>query len=270
MFTRKKARATSYLYDLRFILYGYVFGKLLTTQVSLCKVVGNSMHPTLQHSTSDVVLLWHGIELATVSNKFRCWRDRITPIERSAADSRDSSPHAMSIDRGAVYVAEHPTKHYKVIKRVIGVEGDTVFLRSKMHCCVEDVPEDCESQEHTSKIAGLWQEFTRAMQVLLPQKSEDHQVAAECSKSIQSDIRSRSHQSTSISGVTVFNEAVDVPRGHVWLEGDNQSISEDSCAYGAVPVENITAKAIGVVWPPSRMTTLPEWDVSRRFTRRLD
>jgi signal peptidase I len=35
-----------------------------------------------------------------------------------------------------------------------------------------------------------------------------------------------------------------VPRGHVFLIGDNEPESEDSRAFGAIPVENIKAKII--------------------------
>ena len=40
---------------------------------------------------------------------------------------------------------------------------------------------------------------------------------------------------------------VRVPRGHVWLQGDNQSISRDSREYGPVPLALLRGRAMCVV-----------------------
>ncbi|GBP43699.1 Mitochondrial inner membrane protease subunit 1 [Eumeta japonica] len=40
-----------------------------------------------------------------------------------------------------------------------------------------------------------------------------------------------------------------VPRGHVWLEGDNSSNSADSRVFGPVPMGLIRSRAILRVWP---------------------
>ncbi|XP_074659823.1 mitochondrial inner membrane protease subunit 1-like isoform X3 [Tubulanus polymorphus] len=45
-----------------------------------------------------------------------------------------------------------------------------------------------------------------------------------------------------------------VPRGHVWLEGDNGDNSIDSCYYGAVPYGLITSRVFCRVWPPASLT----------------
>ena len=42
-----------------------------------------------------------------------------------------------------------------------------------------------------------------------------------------------------------------VPPGHVWLEGDNPHYSNDSRAYGPVPAALLRGRVIGRVWPPS-------------------
>jgi len=43
---------------------------------------------------------------------------------------------------------------------------------------------------------------------------------------------------------------VRVPRGHVWLEGDNAQDSTDSRAYGAVPTALVRGRVFARVWPP--------------------
>lgn len=47
-----------------------------------------------------------------------------------------------------------------------------------------------------------------------------------------------------------------VPRGHVWLEGDNRSNSADSRIYGPVPQGLICARALCRVWPPKEIKML--------------
>eukprot|EP00760_Papus_ankaliazontas_P028604 PhM_4_TR3798/c0_g1_i1/m.25859/K09648/IMP2; mitochondrial inner membrane protease subunit 2 len=86
----------SVLYEVRYIIAGYLVGKALATQVSFCRVVGDSMLPTLRQDTNDVVFL-------------STWSARHRPITR-----------------GAVYVLWHPSRQYKVIKRIIGLPGDRV------------------------------------------------------------------------------------------------------------------------------------------------
>lgn len=47
-----------------------------------------------------------------------------------------------------------------------------------------------------------------------------------------------------------------VPRGHVWLEGDNSSNSLDSRSYGPVPQGLIRSRALLKVWPLSDVKVL--------------
>mmetsp|Transcript_18152 Transcript_18152/g.37804 ORF Transcript_18152/g.37804 Transcript_18152/m.37804 type:complete len:123 (+) Transcript_18152:1020-1388(+) len=42
-----------------------------------------------------------------------------------------------------------------------------------------------------------------------------------------------------------------VPRGHVWLEGDNPPNSNDSRSYGPVPAALVNAKVVYKIWPIS-------------------
>ena len=44
-----------------------------------------------------------------------------------------------------------------------------------------------------------------------------------------------------------------VKPGHVWLEGDNASDSQDSRSFGAVPMGLIHGRASCVIWPPNRL-----------------
>ena len=44
-------------------------------------------------------------------------------------------------------------------------------------------------------------------------------------------------------------EMVTVPKGHVWLEGDNADQSKDSRVYGPIPYALLRGRALFKIWP---------------------
>ncbi|MPC63969.1 Mitochondrial inner membrane protease subunit 1 [Portunus trituberculatus] len=64
-----------------------------------------------------------------------------------------------------------------------------------------------------------------------------------------------------------------VPKGHVWLEGDNHSNSTDSRNFGSVPAGLIRGRAVFRIWPLSDLGSLDssfsssssaqKWEVDR-------
>lgn len=55
-----------------------------------------------------------------------------------------------------------------------------------------------------------------------------------------------------------------VPRGHIWLEGDNAADSTGSHAFGAVPTGLVRGRVLLRVWPPSQVQVFDArgWRVS--------
>jgi inner membrane protease subunit 1 len=47
-------------------------------------------------------------------------------------------------------------------------------------------------------------------------------------------------------------QRVEVPPGHVWLQGDNKDNSTDSRDYGPVPYGLVTGKVFYRAWPRSQ------------------
>lgn len=46
------------------------------------------------------------------------------------------------------------------------------------------------------------------------------------------------------------NKTIVVPKGHVWVEGDNIYASRDSRQFGPVPYALLQSRIFLVVWPP--------------------
>ncbi|GAB6023108.1 hypothetical protein CHUAL_007195 [Chamberlinius hualienensis] len=49
-----------------------------------------------------------------------------------------------------------------------------------------------------------------------------------------------------------------VPKGHVWLAGDNEDNSLDSRSYGPVPLALIRGRAVAKIWPLSQVQMLSD------------
>ncbi|XP_029985581.1 mitochondrial inner membrane protease subunit 1 [Sphaeramia orbicularis] len=56
----------------------------------------------------------------------------------------------------------------------------------------------------------------------------------------------------------VFKTHTYVPKGHVWLEGDNLRNSTDSRSYGPIPYALIRGRVCLKLWPPHTFGTLSE------------
>eukprot|EP00039_Didymoeca_costata_P008582 m.113715 g.113715 ORF g.113715 m.113715 type:complete len:176 (+) comp14145_c1_seq1:122-649(+) len=48
-----------------------------------------------------------------------------------------------------------------------------------------------------------------------------------------------------------------VPRGHVWLLGDNPANSNDSRNYGPVPLGLVRSKVVARIWPLTQINLIP-------------
>ncbi|XP_033727281.1 mitochondrial inner membrane protease subunit 1-like [Pecten maximus] len=63
-----------------------------------------------------------------------------------------------------------------------------------------------------------------------------------------------------MEGERVYNKGryTKVPKGHLWIEGDNKSKSHDSRNFGPVPYALVYTKAFYRVWPPNKVGFLPK------------
>lgn len=61
---------------------------------------------------------------------------------------------------------------------------------------------------------------------------------------------------------------VEVPTGHLWVEGDEGFHSRDSNDYGPIPKGLVTARVKYIVWPPSRVGRVDDTPIEARGGRR--
>lgn len=45
---------------------------------------------------------------------------------------------------------------------------------------------------------------------------------------------------------------ISIPKGHLWLQGDNEKNSKDSRTFGPIPFALIRGRAVCKIWPPSQ------------------
>lgn len=111
------------------------------------------------------------------------------------------------------------------IKRVIGLPGDRVACCSNGHVTVQakGSPTAVELQE-----TYLFQDDQQAF----------------CADGTDAQCR------PGAPGVLV-------PEGRLWVMGDHRSASSDSRANGTIPIDRVIGRAFVVVWPLSRVKTLP-------------
>ncbi|XP_021367736.1 mitochondrial inner membrane protease subunit 1-like [Mizuhopecten yessoensis] len=63
-----------------------------------------------------------------------------------------------------------------------------------------------------------------------------------------------------MEGERVFNKGwyTKIPKGHVWLEGDNRDFSHDSRSFGPVPYALVYTKVFYRIWPPNQVGSLSD------------
>lgn len=62
-----------------------------------------------------------------------------------------------------------------------------------------------------------------------------------------------------IAAAPIYNGEWNVPKGNLFVLGDNRNDSSDSHAWGLLPIENVIGKAVLIYWP------IPEWTLIRHI-----
>jgi len=142
---------------------------------------------------------------------------------------------ASNLQRGDIVCFWAPHKADSlVVKRIVGLEGDTVLLDKRRMPRGEGPA--AEKARRDWEVMGSWD-------------WESGEVTRGLGKRALGETR-----------------AVRVPYGHVWVEGDHWRKTRDSNEYGPVSKSLITGRAMALVWPPERLGSRP-WEKAPSATK---
>lgn len=135
------------------------------------------------------------------------------------------SPRRNGIARGDIVIAKNPNNPRQfVCKRVIALPGDRVVTQSSFH------PFTAPTNSISSDAA--------ASATIKDHNKEDAEHLADAHL-----------DAGALTQRTFRSNVVVVPRGHVWVEGDNAANSLDSRQYGPIPLGLIRSRAVLRLWP---------------------
>ena len=128
--------------------------------------------------------------------------------------------------RGDIIVFKYPLQPtIDYVKRVIAVGGDHIEMRAGV----------------------LWLNGKELPQKALGEPCAEVDYPAACSAREEA-LDGRSHGIYRAVGLEPFAPPTDVPAGHVYVVGDDRDASNDSRAWGTVPLPNVKGKALWIVW----------------------
>lgn len=125
------------------------------------------------------------------------------------------SPRTHNLKRGDVVIAKSPINPKQhICKRIMGVPGDIITITPHPNSILAE---------------AMWTDEKEAAYAV--ENGPDY-----------AKVR------------VTKQEKIVVPRGHVWIEGDNSKNSADSRYYGPIPQGLIKSRAVFRVWPPERLS----------------
>lgn len=123
------------------------------------------------------------------------------------------SPRIGKVQRGDVIIAKNPNIPKQLIcKRIVGLPGDLILAQ--------------ETTESNTSIDGIPDAYV-----------SDEPINATDMKRDDSD------------KPEIKYKKVVIPRGHIWIEGDNSANSSDSRHYGPIPQGLLQSKVLFRVYP---------------------
>ncbi|XP_053681044.1 uncharacterized protein LOC128731913 [Anopheles nili] len=175
------------------------------------------------------------------------------------------TPRLSKLQRGDIIIAKSPTNPVQyVCKRIIGMPGDRIMTRASFNLnplsntytiytavlpnASGGIEPDNQRQNppHYEAMAKLRDKVDYVSQSAVdetskrPDPSPKHAAMSDVKQVTNMDDMDQPEPRTSI---------VTVPRGHLWIEGDNVQNSSDSRNYGPVPIGLVKSRAVCRLWP---------------------
>ena len=164
-------------------------------------------------------------------------------VKRSGAllhSSEACDPCSTALTRGAIYVLWHPSRRYRIIKRLRWLSGDIIHLPE---FASYDIP-NVQKKNHISLVSST--------STFADSEHRFDNVNNHLSGTLLSEYEDTLPNSA---------ECYHIPSQHIWVQGDNRNTSEDSRTYGAIPFDALIGRAVAIVWPPSRFSFLPTLEI---------
>jgi signal peptidase I len=220
---------------------GYDFVCSYLCPLQIVNLYGPSMLPSI-HPYGDIWI-----------QSTRLW-DRIRGVCYSVLKSNSSAIY----QPGQIAVFRNPKTNQRSCKRIIGVEGDIVQRHGQF----------VEYFRHRDDFGVPWKSVdTKGLDPSCPWDTPD---LAPPTTGTALGFVDDAHGSSSSNNIApafdnpsanqdVYRTLV-VPKGHVWVEGDNPLLSIDSRHYGPVPLELLEGKLIWRLWPLIRHPAIRRHD----------
>ncbi|XP_035775463.1 mitochondrial inner membrane protease subunit 1-like [Anopheles albimanus] len=243
--------------------------KILSKALGVCGYViqyGCITHCTFEYIGDFVVCVGPSMEPTLTTNNVLI-TDRITP-------------RLSKLQRGDIIITKSPTNPVQhVCKRIIGMPGDRIMTKasfnlnplSNTHTIYTSVipspgPSSSEEDLQTllppsnsstakqlsatvaklrAKVDFVSSSVDETPTVPLPAPNASHQQDICEADDLEETLSTMGHAAEPRTSI------VTVPRGHLWIEGDNVQNSSDSRNYGPVPIGLVKSRAICRLWPLS-------------------
>ncbi|XP_052889381.1 mitochondrial inner membrane protease subunit 1 [Anopheles moucheti] len=233
--------------------------KFLSKALGVCGYIvqyGCITHCTFEYIGDFVVCVGPSMEPTLTTNNVLI-TDRITP-------------RLAKLQRGDIIITKSPTNPVQhVCKRIIGMPGDRIMTRASFNlnplsnsytiytAVLPHTGSEVNADEQRPKSKS--QQHYEAMVKLREKVDYVSHSVEETERKMPDTVNQQQHVAMDSDGRGMEMEMppeprtsiVTVPRGHLWIEGDNVQNSSDSRNYGPVPIGLVKSRAVCRLWPLS-------------------
>ncbi|KAK0533446.1 hypothetical protein OC834_002232 [Tilletia horrida] len=216
--------------------------------VSISPCGGPSMLPTLPPvDTFLVTFKWPLYRLLDRVQRWTEWTEaqRLERIEREVEYARTAG---RPLRRGDIVSALVPTSNKAACKRVVGLPGDTILLDPRAMPLPRSAWLSCPSAANSQTSAVSESTRTSRWFDAVQTQDESHGGKGDEADHDDDNDNAPTMRPDGVIG-SLRSEAsyITVPKGHVFLAGDNLANSRDSRDYGPVPLALIQGRVVAQV-----------------------